>query len=292
MPEPLGIIPAASNSRLRRGRRVEQAPVITDTKQLYLQIFRVWSQENLQPKWNRIVLRSVEIGVEDESSFRRFRREATHSEVFSIGQGWLEGPVERLGDVDWFDISGDVVSFFAAPSTGKSFDATEQPNTLRAIRRFSAGGQKSVVKFWKRLKKKHLSEEALHAIREAFGEVITAESERLTSDFEKQSTSARTESFILRAQRLDNHGRTDAALDLIYDSIDDLMRNEEFPRLDSILARISITDLSTDILLGILTATLPAKSRLPARAELFNAIEQTIQQRGEYEEGLLIGLQN
>ena len=274
MLEPLGIIPAAYGCHFRRqsgGGR--EAPLVSDTKQLHLFV-RFLSRENAQPKWERIVLRSVETESAHESLFRWIGGDAAHSELFSIAQGWIE----------------DLLPILAARSTGKTFDATEQPNTLRAIRRFSAGGQKSVVRFWKRLKKKRLSEEALQAIFEAFGEVT--ESERLTSDFEKQATSAHTESFILRAQRLDNHERTDAALDLIYDSIDDLMRNEEFQRIESILARISITDLSTDILLGILTATLPAKSRLPNREEFFNAVEQTIRQRGEYEEGLLAGLQS
>lgn len=310
MPELLGMTRAASGSHLRRqaagGRRVEQAPVVSDTKQLYLQFVRFLSRENVQTKWTKIVLSSIEIGSAHESFPRRIGRGATNPEVFSIGQEWIEGPVERPDDADWFRFSaagaealtvtvkpiGDLISRLAAPSTGKRIYATEQPNTLRAIRLFSAGGQKSVVRFLKRLKTKHLSDEARQAVFEAFSDAITAELQRLTSDFEKQATSARTESFILRAQRLDNHERTDAALDLIYDSIDDLMRNEQVQRLDSILASIPITDLSTEILLGILTATLPAKSRLPMRAGFFNAVEQTIRQRGEYEEGLLTGLQS
>ncbi|MBI3463237.1 MAG: hypothetical protein HY000_09285 [Planctomycetes bacterium] len=99
------------------------------------------------------------------------------------------------------------------------------------------------------------------------------------------------EPFLIRAHRLDQRGRTDAALDLIYDSVDEFLRTSEFERLDLILANVAVAKLSVDILLGILTATLPAKSRLPSRAKLFKCIEQELKTRGRYEQGLLIGLE-
>jgi antitoxin (DNA-binding transcriptional repressor) of toxin-antitoxin stability system len=99
------------------------------------------------------------------------------------------------------------------------------------------------------------------------------------------------ETFVLRAQRLDRRGRTDAALDLIYDQVDESMHRAQFDRLDSILANLPVADLSMDILLGILTATLPATRRLGSRAKLFQKIEQVLRNRGDYEEGLLVGLE-
>lgn len=99
------------------------------------------------------------------------------------------------------------------------------------------------------------------------------------------------ETFVQRARRLDKGGHTDAALDLLYDSIDELMRNKGLPQLDSTLANLRVSDLSVDMLLGILTATLPARSHLPSRATLFNEIEKALRGRGEYEEGLLTGLE-
>lgn len=99
------------------------------------------------------------------------------------------------------------------------------------------------------------------------------------------------ETFVQRARRLDKGGHTAVALDLIYDSVDELMQNTEFPRLDSILATVRASDHSVDVLLGILTATLPARSHLPSRVKLFKDIEKTLRERGEYEEGLLTGLE-
>jgi hypothetical protein len=86
-------------------------------------------------------------------------------------------------------------------------------------------------------------------------------------------------------------GKTSAALDLIYDSVDDLLRKGNFDQLDSMLAAFPIAELSVDMLLGILTATLPAKSRLPSRGKLFKEIEKTLKERNELEEGLLTGLE-
>ena len=94
-----------------------------------------------------------------------------------------------------------------------------------------------------------------------------------------------------RADRLDDGKHTDAALDLIYDAVDKLMRDRQFDQLDAILAPIAVVGLSVDILLGLLTATLPAKSRLPSRGAFFNAVEQSLKRRGVYEQGLLTGLE-
>src|SRR6266436_6087207 len=73
------------------------------------------------------------------------------------------------------------------------------------------------------------------------------------------------ETFVSRAHRLDTARHHNAALDLIYDSMDEMMRKGEFDSLNSLLANINVADLSVDLLLGLLTATLPAKSRLPSR---------------------------
>ncbi len=99
------------------------------------------------------------------------------------------------------------------------------------------------------------------------------------------------ESFVARAQRLDQAGHGDAALDLIYDSVDELMRSGALGQLDALLAHLAVADLSTDILLGILTATLPARTSLPARRKLFPEIEHALRGRGHHEDGILTGLE-
>jgi hypothetical protein len=93
------------------------------------------------------------------------------------------------------------------------------------------------------------------------------------------------------ANRLDKQGRTDSALDVIYDTIDDLLRRGDFGRLDHVLTEVSAADYSVDLLLGLLTATLPGKGRLPSRPKFFREVERTLKARGEYDPALLTGLE-
>jgi hypothetical protein len=115
---------------------------------------------------------------------------------------------------------------------------------------------------------------------------------QLRGHFAPKEEHRTVESFVYRAHRLDEAGHTESALDLIYDAADSLMRNGQFEQLDALIADAPIAFLSVDVLLAILTSTLPARSRLPSRANLFTTVEQILKRRGEYEEGLLAGLEN
>jgi hypothetical protein len=92
--------------------------------------------------------------------------------------------------------------------------------------------------------------------------------------------------------QLEKHGRIDSALDALYDRVDDLLKTEEFETLDGMLRQAKVESLSADVLLGLLTATLPARAKLPARANFFAEAEASIKARGEWENGLLAGLES
>lgn len=62
-------------------------------------------------------------------------------------------------------------------------------------------------------------------------------------------------------------------LDSIYDVIDRMMRHGEFEELAAVLSRIVVSDLPTNLLLGILTASLPARN-LPSRIRIFQDAEK------------------
>ncbi|HWD18547.1 MAG TPA: hypothetical protein VHB20_04665 [Verrucomicrobiae bacterium] len=97
--------------------------------------------------------------------------------------------------------------------------------------------------------------------------------------------------FVNRANRLAAHGQVDSALDLVYDYIDNLLTNSEFNRVNSILRNVALADASSDVLLGLLTSTLPARRKLWSRSRFYNDVELEFRRRGEWEEGLLTGLQ-
>ena len=90
--------------------------------------------------------------------------------------------------------------------------------------------------------------------------------------------------------RLDTKGYTDAALDLLYDSVDEMLRSGKYSEIDSLLRDTIVDECSTDILLGLLTATLPARSKLPYRREFFDDSDRVLKHRPEYEKDLLTGL--
>jgi len=96
-------------------------------------------------------------------------------------------------------------------------------------------------------------------------------------------------SLIERLRELEATSR-DQALDLLYDEIDDFLTESKFDELNQLLANVRVESLSIHLLLGLLTATLPARSKLSAREELRTRVEIDLRQRGIYRDSLLAGL--
>ncbi|MEX1231932.1 MAG: hypothetical protein WEB58_16925 [Planctomycetaceae bacterium] len=128
------------------------------------------------------------------------------------------------------------------------------------------------------------------AMIDALGKLLGGAMDNVVMN-DRGSFPALVESFLDRAERLDAQGQTEAALDLVYDSIDGSLKRGQFVEVDAILEQVQVTDYSTDILIGLLTATLPARSKLQARPQFFRDVEACLLSRHEYEEGLLTGLE-
>jgi hypothetical protein len=101
----------------------------------------------------------------------------------------------------------------------------------------------------------------------------------------------RQRSILEDARRLDKLGRIDAALDIVFDRVDELLLEGDFEKVDQEISRIRETDFSAELLLGILTVTLPAKENLPGRPDLYSRIKQWLESYSELEDGLLVGLE-
>ena len=100
-----------------------------------------------------------------------------------------------------------------------------------------------------------------------------------------------SEAFVDHARRLDQLGQTDAALDLIFSQVDELLVAGDYQRVDVLLASVPANELSMDLLLGLLAVTLPARSRLTQRATFYSTVEMVLRERGHLKEGLLAGLE-
>jgi hypothetical protein len=106
----------------------------------------------------------------------------------------------------------------------------------------------------------------------------------------RDAYSTQVAAFLERAVALEQSGVTDSSLDLIYDSVDELLRRGQFAMIDSVLCELDVARHSADILLALLTATAPARSHLASRKAFFRRVKQVVESRGEYERGLLRGL--
>ncbi len=63
----------------------------------------------------------------------------------------------------------------------------------------------------------------------------------------------------------DTNMTTDKQLDELHNKIDGLLVGLEFDKVGKLLEKVSIVRTTTDMLLGYLTATLPARSRIVGR---------------------------
>lgn len=81
--------------------------------------------------------------------------------------------------------------------------------------------------------------------------------------------SVKQEDVVERALELERHGYESAAIDLIHDFFDENFRAGHFAYCDSFLFRTDPSKLTDNILISILTATLPATSKLSVRANFW-----------------------
>ena len=69
---------------------------------------------------------------------------------------------------------------------------------------------------------------------------------------------------------------TKESLDFIYDTIDMFARNNNFVAIDNFLYMAIIDEISTDLILTLLTATLCHKSKLKQRSSFFKEAKRAL----------------
>jgi len=82
----------------------------------------------------------------------------------------------------------------------------------------------------------------------------------------------------------------DKKLDKLYDDVDTMFRAGFFGDVDKMLDLQVVEDLSLHFMIGLLTATLPAKKSLKNRVTFKQRVKDELVRRGEYRESLLSGL--
>ena len=80
-----------------------------------------------------------------------------------------------------------------------------------------------------------------------------------------------------RAYGLIADGKTDEALDLLFDLIDALLSAGQVGECNRILERIDVNALDVDTMIGLLSITLSAKERLVTRRDFLERVEAKLQ---------------
>ncbi len=87
------------------------------------------------------------------------------------------------------------------------------------------------------------------------------------------------------------NGHVCRALDILYTRVSELIRLGWIRQLNDEIESIDPNEIGTDVLLGILTSTLPVRSQLPYRSKLYRAAFKILKQRRHFERGILDGLE-
>ncbi len=96
---------------------------------------------------------------------------------------------------------------------------------------------------------------------------------------------------VTEAEVLANNGDIDGALAIIFDRLDEAFSSGAFGQVNKWLGAIDTDRFSSDVLLGVLAASFPAKSELPARQIFWCCVKETFARRDVSEDHLLAGLE-
>jgi len=89
---------------------------------------------------------------------------------------------------------------------------------------------------------------------------------------------------------LDNKGQSDAALDELFDRIDEMLSASEYEKVDSILANMPLEGPSLTLMMGVLSITRPAAEHLPSRVRYFDRVYRLCTAMRRDADSLLRGL--
>ena len=118
----------------------------------------------------------------------------------------------------------------------------------------------------------------------SYGLVISYESRRIYPPESRQP------GFITQALSAERTGDVDRALDIVFESIELLLKRRKFDELSTVISGIKVEELTVDTGIGLLTATLPAADQIKSRPKFYSEFEQYMKDSGQYEVNMLTGL--
>jgi len=101
------------------------------------------------------------------------------------------------------------------------------------------------------------------------------------------------EELIIRLESMSRAGKLDAALDLVFDHVDELLLAGRFPDVNRLLLGVPVEKLDPAILIGFLTITGPARTALDARPAFAERVQAQLRESMPPEElaRVMVGLE-
>lgn len=69
------------------------------------------------------------------------------------------------------------------------------------------------------------------------------------------------------------------AVQRLFDEIDEMCEHGAFADIDVLLSELDLSDMSTSLIIGLLSVTLPAKDLLPTRVGILSQARKTLSER-------------
>lgn len=96
--------------------------------------------------------------------------------------------------------------------------------------------------------------------------------------------------WVEESNRFEKAGERGKALDVIYDTLDDMLLASKFGECDNDLSRIDVAELGNSQLTSVLMVTAPARDLLPSRADFHSRVVAVVKSRGGEVGKMLSGL--
>lgn len=99
-----------------------------------------------------------------------------------------------------------------------------------------------------------------------------------------------TDGYLEAALHFDQLNDTRSALACVYRNVRYRLRDNQLSELDNDLKKFDVSSAGVNVMLAVLTATAPLKSKLANRRRIFREIKAYLKKSGQLEKGLLDGL--
>ena len=240
----------------------------------------------------------VEAADQGESAKRLLRRVAAHTQYIAMfGRGVVWG----ISSSEPLPSEADDIFLYPVPLPTVKFEIQGMvgPDTSIDIVRGAMGMVHGAIDIIERSYDSKSGLMCLIGVRQMLVHALDRTSESIQNVrrsqpiplLEAPSEGSSPVSWIDTSVTLYQEWKKEESLDVIFDTIDDMLLGSKFSACDTALSEIQVEDLSNAQLLTVLTATIAAKKHLLNRDHFVSRVEDVLKLRGADAPRLLAGLE-